>query len=106
MPITWEGLDDLDRRLEALERVGTDPDAALERAAERLRSEVTPGVPVVTGRLRRSGRVDGPRLIWDDLHYAVPVQRRRHFFQPVVEARGPAIIEEELEIAMEEALNG
>lgn len=106
MKVEFQGIDKLVAAVSGVEALAGDPEVAGERSMERIRAEVTPGVPVVTGRLRRSGRVDGARLLWSDLHYAAPVERRRRFFEPVVEAVGPGIVEEELVTAFEEAIRG
>lgn len=106
MKVEIQGVGELDAVLLRLGALAGDPEVAGERAMERIRAEVSPGVPVVTGRLRRSGRVDRSRLFWSDLVYAAPVEARRHFFGPVVQEQGPVIVEQELLIAAEEAVRG
>lgn len=101
-----EGLEELDALLSDLESI--DMGEVAERAAERLRAEITPGVPWKTGRLRRSGRVEAypgmARLVWDDVVYAAIVEARKPYFYPVIEARGEDVLTEELAYAIDEVL--
>lgn len=103
LTIRVRGLKQLVKKAEALGNI--DFGAAAERAAERTRAEVSPGVPVQTGALRRSGRVersavfnrDEARLLWDDLEYAPFVEDRVGFFEPVVEEEGPGFLKDEMQ---------
>lgn len=104
--IRLEGVEEFAARLQAVKDF--DPAPALERAAERLMNRIRdqPDFPYLTGDLQRSGRVDGANLFWDDLVYAGPVERRRQFFEPIAVEELPLLVEEELKIALDEAVGG
>ena len=83
-----------------------DYEDAVERALYRIHYEVAkqPDFPVDTGALRRSGRVDRDRLLWDDLDYAQYVEARQQFFGPVVTAEAGPIVKDEILRALSEAI--
>ena len=101
-----EGMEEALRVLNAARNF--DPEPALERAAYRMMNVVRDqeDFPYETGDLQRSGRVERATLYWDDLEYAAPVEDRTLFFGPLVEEEGPKVVWEELETAIDEALNG
>ena len=100
------GTEKLAAQLKALG--GVEERVVLERAAERLRDRVVPGVPVDSGALRDSSEIvvgdKEVRLQWDRLPYAGPVEARRPFLEPVAESEGPEIVKDEFEIAQREAV--
>lgn len=102
--IRLEGVEEFAAQLRAVKDF--DPAPALQRAAERMESEVRSQdpFPYQTGDLKASGRSEGGNLYWDDLDYAAPVEARTGFFTPIVVDRMPEIVEEELKAALDEAV--
>ena len=102
--IVLKGVEGLLKQLHAV--ADFDPGPPLQRAAERMENEVRDQdpFPYVTGDLKASGYAEDGNLYWDQLEYAAPVEARRGFFEPIVTDRFPALIEEELKTALDEAV--